>query len=210
MIGLGQIFTILFVTLGPLKVLGAFAQRTRGIDAATTRQIALWTFAVATFGIVAGSLVGRSMLQNWGVSIPALTLTGGIVFFLVALRQLLEQYEPVHEAPPEPLPASPIAAASRLVFPMVLTPYGIVAVITLLFTSTDIQRSVMILALVLIIMALDLLAMLFARRILVGFTVLILQVIGAVLAVLQVALSVEFILVGLRLLGVLAATASVQ
>ena len=62
----------------------------------------------------------------------------------------------------------------------------------------------MILVLVLIIMVLDLVAMLFARRILVGFTVLILQVIGAVLAVLQVALSVEFMLAGLRSLGVLA------
>jgi multiple antibiotic resistance protein len=205
MIGLGQIFTLLFVTLGPLKVLAPFAQRTRGVDGATVRQIAWWTFAVATFGIVAGSFLGRSMLQNWGVSIPALMLTGGIVFFLVALRQLLEQYEHVHTAPPpEALPASPLAAATRLVFPMVLTPYGIVAVITLLTTSADTQRTVMILGLVLVVMVLDLLAMLLARRILVGFAVIILQVIGSVLAVLQVALSVEFMIAGLRSLGVIA------
>ena len=204
MIGLGQIFTILFVTLGPLKVLAPFAQRTRGIDEATTRRIAWWTFSVATFGIVAGSFLGRSMLQNWGVSIPALMLTGGIVFFLVALRQLLEQYEPVHTAPPEALPASPVAAATRLVFPMVLTPYGVVAVITLLTTSADTERTVMILGLVLVVMVLDLLAMLLARRIVVGFAVVILQVIGSVLAVLQVALSVEFMIAGLRSLGVLA------
>ena len=204
MIGLGQIFTILFVTLGPLKVLAPFAQRTHGVDEATVRQIALWTFAVATFGIVAGSFLGRSMLQNWGVSIPALRLTGGIVFFLVALRQLLEQYEPMQTAPSEALPASPVAAATRLVFPMVLTPYGVVAVITLLTTSTDTQRTVTILGLVLVVMVLDLLAMLLARRILVGFAVVILQVIGSVLAVLQVALSVEFMIAGLRSLGVLA------
>jgi len=40
MIGAAQIFTIFFVTLGPLKLLGPFVQRTRGIDEATTRQIA--------------------------------------------------------------------------------------------------------------------------------------------------------------------------
>ena len=204
MIGLGQIFTILFVTLGPLRLLAPFAQRTREVDGATVRRIAVWTFAVATFGIVAGSFLGRSMLQNWGVSIPALRLTGGIVFFLVALRQLLEQYEPMQTAPSEALPASPLAAATRLVFPMVLTPYGVVAVITLLTTSTDTQRTVTILGLVLVVMVLDLLAMLLARRILVGFAVVILQVIGSVLAVLQVALSVEFMIAGLRSLGVLA------
>jgi small neutral amino acid transporter SnatA (MarC family) len=204
MFGLVQIFTIFFVTLGPLKVLVPFVQRTRGIDDATMRRIAWWTFVVATVGIVAGSLLGRAVLQNWGVSIQALRLTAGIVFFMVALRQLLEQYEPAHAAPPEPLPASPIAAASRLVFPMVLTPYGIAAVIALLASSPEGGRTVMILVLALLVMALDLLAMLFARRILVWFMAVILQVLGAVLAVLQVALSVEFILAGLRSLGVLA------
>jgi small neutral amino acid transporter SnatA (MarC family) len=53
-----------------------------------------------------------------------------------------------------------------------------------------------------------LVAMLFARRILVGFAILILQVIGAVLAVLQVALSVQIIIGGLRMLGVLAPEAA--
>jgi small neutral amino acid transporter SnatA (MarC family) len=55
-------------------------------------------------------------------------------------------------------------------------------------------------------MVFDLAAMWFARRILVGVTILFLQVIGAVLAVLQVALSVQIILEALRVLGVLADT----
>ncbi|HEY6360812.1 MAG TPA: MarC family protein [Vicinamibacterales bacterium] len=204
MIGPAEIFTILFVMLGPMKVLGPFAQRTRGIDDAAMRRIAWWTFVVATVGIVTGSLLGRAMLQSWGVSVSALRLTGGVVFFLVALRQLLEQYEPAHAVPPETLPASPIRAAVHFVFPMVLTPYGIAAVIALLASSLEAERTVMILELVLLVMVLDLLAMLLARRILVGLTVVILQVFGAVLAVLQVALSVELILGGLRSLGVIA------
>jgi multiple antibiotic resistance protein len=204
-VGPAEILTIFFVTLGPLKVLGPFAQRTRGIDDTAMRQIAWWAFVVATLGIVAGSLLGRMLLDKWHVSIPALRLTGGIVFFLVALRQLLEQYEPPHVAAPEPLPPSPVVAASRLVFPMVLTPYGIAVVIALLSATDDVQRIVMILGLVVFMMALDLVAMWFARRILVGYTIVVLQVIGAVLAVLQVALSIQFILGGLRALGVIAA-----
>ena len=45
--------------------------------------------------------------------------------------------------------------------------------------------------------------MLLARRILIGPTVIVLQVLGAVLAVLQVALAIQFILTGFRSLGVL-------
>ena len=52
-------------------------------------------------------------------------------------------------------------------------------------------------------MALNLLAMLYARQLMGGVTVLALQIFGAVLGVLQVALAVQLILRGLRQLGVL-------
>jgi multiple antibiotic resistance protein len=204
MLGPAEIFTLFFVTLGPLKVLGPFVQRTRGLDDATVREIAVRAFVIATIAIVVGSLLGRVLLPKWHISLAAMELTGGIVFFLVALRQLLEQYEPRSAAPAEPLPASPTAAAAQLVFPIVLTAYGIAAVIALLAASDRVERTAMILTLLLIVMVLDLLAMLFARRILVGPTIIVLEVLGAVLAVLQVGLSVQLILEGLRLLGVIA------
>lgn len=204
MIDPSAIFTGLFVTLGPLKTLGPFTQRTREVSPAAVRQIAFWAFIVATVGSVGGGLIGRALLTKWHVSLPALMLTGGIVFFMVALRQLLEQYEPPHlPAPSEPLPISPLAAACRLVFPIVLTPYGIAAVIALLASSDDTARTALILGLLVLVMCLDLLAMLYARFILRGFAIIVLQVVGAVLAVLQVALSVQFMLLGLRALGVI-------
>jgi multiple antibiotic resistance protein len=204
MLGPAEIFTGFFVTLGPLKTLGPFAQRTRGVPPEMLRRIAMWAFVVATIGAVAGGLIGRALLTKWHVSLPALMLTGGIVFFMVALKQLLEQYEPPHAAAPaEPPPAAPLAAACRLVFPIVLTPYGIAAVIALLAASEDAARTAMILGLLVFVMCLDLLAMLFARYILRGFAIIVLQVLGAVLAVLQVALSIQLILLGLRSLHVI-------
>jgi multiple antibiotic resistance protein len=132
-----------------------------------------------------------------------MTMTAGVIFFLVALKQLMQQYEPPHQAAPEPLPASPVAAALSLVFPIVLTPYGIAAVIALLAASPDSMRTLTIFGLLMLVMVLNLIAMTYARRILVGSVAIVLQVLGAVLAVLQVALSVEFIIRGLRGLGVL-------
>ena len=204
MLGPAEIFTLFFVTLGPLKVLGPFAQRTRGLSDAAVREIAVRAFVIATIAVVLGSLLGRALLPKWHISLAVIELTGGIVFFLVALKQLLEQYEPQHPAQAEPLPASPTAAAAQLVFPIVLTAYGIAAVITLLAASDRPERTATILVLLLIVMVFDLLAMLYARRILVGPTIIVLQVLGAVLAVLQVGLSIQLILAGLRSLGVIA------
>src|SRR6186713_338998 len=183
MFGPAEIFTFLFVMLGPLRLLGPWAQRTRGVDEKSARRIALWAFVVATFMAIAGGFVGRALLANWQVPTGALQMAGGIVFFLVALQQLLERYEPDLHATPPPLPSSPFAAACQLVFPMLLTPYGIAAVIALFASSPDAGRTATVIGLVTLVMFLDLVAMLLARRLLVGVTVIILQVVGAVLAV---------------------------
>lgn len=206
-IGPALIFTLLFVTLGPLKVIGPFAHRTQDRGDVAIRQIALWAFLLATMAVIVGSVGGKFLMLNWQVSVAAMALAGGIIFFLVALRQLLEQYEPPRPAAPEPLPPAPIAAALRLLFPTVLTPYGIAVVITLLALSDTADRTATILGLVLLVMVLNLLAMMYARRILAGPGVpVLLQVVGSVLAVLQVALATQIILDGLRMLG--ATTAS--
>ena len=108
---------------------------------------------------------------------------------------------PSRAAPP-PLPAAPIAAAFRLAFPTVVTPYGIAAVIALLANSPHAARTATIVAMLIGVMALNLLSMLFARRVMGGVAVMVLRIFGAVLSVLQVAVALELILRGLRGIGV--------
>ncbi|MGH8698096.1 MAG: MarC family protein [Burkholderiales bacterium] len=202
LVGFGAIFTLFFITLGPLKVLGPFAQLTREADEATMRRIAVRAFVLAVIAVVAGGFAGRALLENWSISASAMLLSGGIIFALVGLSLVLEQYQPAHPAPP-PLPAAPMAAAMRITFPTVVTPYGIAALIVVLANSPDAARTAGILAILLAVMVLNLLAMLYARRIMGGVTVMVLQILGAVLGVLQVALAIEMILRALRELGVL-------
>jgi len=97
-----------------------------------------------------------------------------------------------------------MAAALRLAFPTVVTPYGIAAIIGLLVNSPEFDRTVSIVAMLTAVMGMNLVTMLYARRIMGGGTVVVLQIIGAVLGVLQVALAVQFMIRGLRILGVLA------
>jgi multiple antibiotic resistance protein len=201
LLGLGVVFVLLFITLGPIKILGPFMQLTRDVDDARMKSIAVRAFVLAVIAVVIGGFGGRILVENWQISAAALTLAGGIMFLIVGLRVVLEQYEPVH-ATPAPLPEAPMAAALRVAFPLVVTPYGIAALIALLVNSPDAARTAAILAILVGIMVLNLLAMLYVRRILAGVAILILQIVGAVLGVLQVALAVQFILRGLHDLGV--------
>ena len=202
LLGLGAVFTLLFVTLGPLKIVGPFVQLTRDADEATMKAIAVRAFALAVVAVVAGGFLGQALLENWNISIAALLLAGGVIFLLVGLSLVLEQYQQVHPAPP-PLPTAPMAAAMRITFPTVVTPYGIAALIVFLANSHDAARTASILAILIGVMVLNLLAMLYARRMMGGVTAMVLQVLGAVLGVLQVALAVEMILRGLHELGLL-------
>jgi multiple antibiotic resistance protein len=200
LIGFGAIFTLFFIMLGPLKVLGPFAQLTREADDATMRKIAVRAFVLALIAVVAGGFAGRALLENWGISSSTMLLAGGIIFALVGLSLVLEQYQPAHPPPP-PLPAVPMAAAMRITFPLVVTPYGIAALIVVLSNSPHDARTLGVLAILLAVMVLNLLAMLYARRIMGGITIVVLQIAGAVLGVLQVALAVDMILRALYELG---------
>ena len=204
-LGPAEIFTIFFITIGPLKIFGPFVQRTHGLDDTTVRQIAVRAFLMATISAIAGGFLGAALLANWHISIGAMVIAGGLVFLLVGLRQLLEQYEPPHapDANMPALPASPTSAALKLLFPIVLTPFGIAAVIVLLSLSTESGRTEIIIGMVVAVMLLNLIAMLFARKILVGVTMVILQILGAVLGILQAGLAVQIILRGLRELKII-------
>jgi multiple antibiotic resistance protein len=203
MLDASQILTLFFVTLGPFKILGPFVRMTHHLDEGVARGLALRVFLVSVCSLLVAAFLGRALLDKWGVSIPALLIAVGIIFFLVAIRMVLAQYDP-EPATVTPLPESPWAATLRLTFPTVLTPYGIASVIALVALAMEPARVGMILGVAVTVMVVNLVAMLFARKILRGLTLLVLQLLGAVLGVLQVALSIQIILWALQELGVLA------
>jgi len=192
-----EILTLFIVTLGPIKILTPYAQRTKDFSAEMQRTISTRAFIFATLAAVAGGLFGKATLVRWHIPVPVLLITAGLILFAVALRQVLHQYDAA-SSPADPLPASPLAAATGVVFPLVITPYGIAAVIVLLAESGSTVRTETILGLLVAVMCLNFLVMLYGRRILVGPVVLVLQVLGAVLAVLQVALAINFMIIGWR------------
>jgi multiple antibiotic resistance protein len=204
MLGPGEIFTLFFITLGPLKVLGPFAQQTRGLTPEAVRGIAFRVFMLSVIAIALGGMLGRALAINWNISMPALLISAGVIFFLVALRLVLEDYEPPKEVAAPPLPTATMAAALKLTFPTVVTPYGIAALIAMLAATGETVPHGLIWGLLLAVMVLNLIAMLCAHAVMHGAFVLGMRLLGAVLGVLQVALAVQIMILALKKLGVLA------
>ena len=203
MLGLGALFTLFFVTLGPIKLLGPFAQQTHELTPSALRGIAWRAFVIGLIAVLAAAYLGTAMAEKWRISTPALEITAGLILCLVAMRLAMQPYEPARSPPP--LPAAPMAATLRLTFPLVVTPYGIAAVITVLESAVEPRMVGAVYLILVIVMLLNLLAMLFARELVRPPVLLVLQVLGAVLGVLQVGLAVQIIIRALRDLQVLPA-----
>ena len=197
-----KIFALLFLMLGPFKILVPFSEMTHGTDAAFRRRLATRAILLSTAAIALAAVLGSRTLEQFEIPVPVLTLTGGIVLFLVALQNLLEQFG-LHQ--PRQQSATPLElrrAASALAFPTIVTPYGVAAII-IFGTLAENDRGMMLTlaSIVVLILALDWLSMLFAEAILHWCGVL-LQLIGVVLGVTQTALGLQLILHSLSVLGV--------
>ena len=201
MLGLGAVFTLFFVTLGPFKLLGPFAQQTQELSSAALRGIAVRAFVVGLAAVIVGGYLGTTLAAKWNVSTAAIEIAAGLILLLVAARLVMAPYEPPPVLPP--LPPSRMAATLRLTFPLVVTPYGVAGLIAVLDLTTDGKSVATVYALLVVVMLLNLLAMLFVREIMRGPVLLVLQVLGAVLGVLQFALAIQIIIRGLRDLNIL-------
>jgi multiple antibiotic resistance protein len=198
---IAHIFTLLFIMLGPFKIIGPFVKATKGAETKLMRKIALLAIAFSCAALLFAGLLGEGILKRYGIPLPILALAGGIILFLVALQGTIKQFS---NDPPAPEPVMPTldTAIRPLAFPVIVTPYGIATLIFFLSFAPDTQTQLKIAALVVAIMALNLLVMLVAKKIppMLGAAF---AVLGAVLNVIQVALGLQIISKSLTALGLL-------
>jgi multiple antibiotic resistance protein len=197
----GQIFTFLFLMLGPIKVIGPFARITQRADPWLAHRMALRAIVFSSLALLLAAFVGQTFLLRFDMPVPVLALAGGIVLFLVALQGILQQFTPPARSEGEAVAPTLSMAITPVAFPTIVTPYGIAALIIFITVSPDTQRKLTIGAILLGIMLLDLVAMLLARHLL-HFLGVFLQIFGAVLGIIQVALGLQIILNSLQKLWV--------
>lgn len=196
-ISFGEVFTFLFIMVGPLRILGSFATLTGGLSDDVRRQLAFRTAGLATISLLVAAFLGNRIIAKWHVAPGVLLIAGGIVLFLVALSLVLQSPAALRKPSPADDTVTDPKLAGRAALSAIVTPYGIALLICLI--ALQLQTVVAIVGALLIVMVLDLLAMLYAKPLLhwIGAP---LQMLGAVLSILQVALGLQLIADGLYLL----------
>jgi len=200
-----EAFTFLFLAIGPAHAIPAFAAMTAGRERAYKVRLAAYGGAAAALAILLAGTVGVSFLQKWHLSMSALALAAGLLLLLVALGKLLGGQKEAHTAPatdaPPPRPID--LAFSPLAVPTIIPPFGMAVVILLLALAQQRGATGTMAVLILIMLALDVLAMIFADRIVkVAVLRYALTLLGTMIGVLQVALAVQTIANAIRELNV--------
>lgn len=210
---LSFVFIIFFVTLGPLKTMPVFFMLTHEAGWEARRYLALRSFLLATFIVLAIAFIFLRVLAAWHISLPALQIAGGVLLFVSATLIVLQ----FREAKATPAPKEGHGrtrpskeqlnhlAISPLAVPAIVTPFGVVAILIFMGSAKgDLSAAGGVLGLLLLTMALNLGGMLVAAPVIRWAGVASLQIVGWIMAVLQAGLAVQVILGALRKLEVLA------
>jgi multiple antibiotic resistance protein len=199
--------TTFFATLGPADLPLVYAALTRKNTDAERRAMALRATLVAGGILVFFALFGEAMLKLFGITLPALRIAGGVLLLLISIDMVFAR----HSGGTGTTPEEENEAQGRedisvfpLAMPLIAGPGSISAAI-LLATGAgglNLAWAAVVLALIAILL-LCYVVMLLAGPIqrLLGLTGL--AVVSRVVGVLLAALSVQFLLDGIRASGIL-------
>lgn len=204
-LGFADIFVILVITIGPLKATIVYAKLTANTERDFRRTVAIKTVTVATIVCLLFVFIGQNLLGLFHVSLPALKIAGGIILLLFALDMVMGEEKKV--AASDALP-SPDIAIYPLAMPLMATPQGLVAIVTIAAAKNTLADLLLIALMVLIIMALNLAILLSADRLLKAIGGGVMVVVGKIVGLLLAALAIQLMISSLRDLGMIAAAVS--
>lgn len=200
-------FVTLFVIIDPFGLTPLFAALTQGQDARQRRDVALRACLIAFGILIAFTLAGEQLLGFIGISMPAFRIAGGILLFLTALDMLFERRTKRREDQSEQ-PEAPDPSVFPLAIPLISGPGAIATVILLAGQYPGWMGPAMVIgisgAVLVVVFAFFLTAGLFER----AMGRLGINVITRLLGMLLAALSVQFVLDGLRAFGFAAGAAT--
>ena len=199
-----DIFFMLLATMGPIKVSIVFAEKTRDLDTAVRRKIAIKAVGVATAVGLLFILAGNHLMNFFHFSIAALSLAGGLILLIFAIRMVLTEGHAHHAEPYSEHDALDMAVYPFGV-PMMASPVGLV-VLTVIsanasVTDVDLMGTT---AVLLAVMAINLTVLLLEGQIVKLIDRGVLQVAERILGILLAALAMQMIIVGLQELGLVA------
>ena len=198
------IFTIFFLSLGPVKIIFPFVKLTHNSTPEYRRNVAIWAAIFATIVVLLVALFGHHLIAKYQLSLDAQRLAGGLILLISALFNTFPHLQPPLDIPKTELTAIQLAIRP-IVSPIIIPPIGIAAILifTTLFQGNWYMQWIIVKSL-LTIMIFDLIAMLFADKIIkIPGLIQFLTLATLVLNFIQVSLAIEVILISLKSLAII-------
>lgn len=194
-------FATLFVVIDPPGLVPLFIALTQGMDAARRKRLALRACLIAGGLLLVFGLAGEAILGFIGISMPAFRIAGGILLFLTALDMLFERRTQRREGQKAELDHDP--SVFPLAIPLIAGPGAIATMILLVGQSPDWPGTLAVLVLMAAVLAVTFLFLLASppleRMLGRTGTLVITRLLGMLLA----ALSVQFVIDGIRGTGLI-------
>ena len=193
-------FTTFFATVGPPDVAAVFAALTAHDSAARRRYLALRATLIAAGILLLFALFGRSILESFGVGLPALQTAGGLLLFLIAVDLVFARDSGGVSATSEEtaearnrrdISVFPIAT------PLIAGPGTIGATIVLIADSAGTASAALIVTMLMAVLAVTCVLMLIAPTVQRVLGVTGLHVISRIMGLLLAALAVQFVFDGI-------------
>jgi multiple antibiotic resistance protein len=192
----GQIFTIFFIMLGPLRLVSPYSAVSMSLAQEDRQMFAIKTASIAALILILAGFLGSQLLEKWHIDPATLLLAAGFLFFLSAIRPLISSEEKTKEVITDKSPAS-------IALNLVVSPYGLATVIVLFSISQDPKRDFTIISCLLGVMILDLIYMAFSKPKVDGKKSVFSQSLSVIFATMQFALSLQIIIMSLRTIGII-------
>lgn len=203
-------FVTLFVAIDPIGLSPLFIALTQGMEADARNRTAFRACLVGTGLLALFGLAGQTILNTIGIELSAFRIAGGLLLFLIAVDMLFDRRtqrreKTVQTEEADPSPAAEDPSVFPLATPLLAGPGSLALMILLMGRhSGDLPMQAMIMG---VMVSVVLTTYIFFR--LSGFLGRVLGQVGInvvtrLLGMLLAALSVQFVMDGLRDIGVLA------
>ncbi|SFA73386.1 multiple antibiotic resistance protein [Poseidonocella pacifica] len=194
-------FVTMFVIIDPIGLAPVFITLTQGTDAAHRRAVAIRATLIAAIILTLFAFAGEQVLGVIGITMPAFRIAGGILLFLTALDMLFERRTKRREDKADPDEEHPDPSVFPIAIPLIAGPGSIASIILLAGRADGMLGFFSVLGVTFAVLGLLLLMFLMAGMVERALGRTGITVVSRLLGMLLAALSVQFVLDGLRGFG---------
>lgn len=203
-----NLLLLMLIGMGPKIALVPFLEKTKTFDADRKRQTAVRMVKTATVAAIVLFLAGALLMKLLHLTGGAVSVGGGIVLILIALKMALGPGDEPVEEPSDLAIDHEKIAVYPLAVPYLLNPVGITVLILSSGAVDSFAASVLVVALILGVAALDYVVFTNIDALSKKMSPASLMISEVVFGILLVAVGVQLMVHGLGALGILEATVS--